>query len=542
MKSLIRLTILTSIAVLIASCGGSNNETAVTQPQPPTPEQVITGQVAGVRGATVTVVDANGRTVQLSFSGVTDDNGNFSANISEASQRQGVVAPLMVTATGGSILCDWDIDGDNDCGDGIKFGDYYPAPDGFKLRSTIVSLPNGDGTVTVNINAITELAASIAGQLSGPVLMASEIATAEQFVIEMMQSLTGTSLAGANIRTLDLISLNTVATATLSQASLVTAIYNASIQGMVDSTNTNLDNVAKVIAWLNSGIRLNEGSVRATGTLLALISDAFAAGAGIANAQLVGAGLAASDIANSIINVAIANASIYRLYGTALVGTSTPPAVPQLQAVDGQVIKGKINGGKITVVDATGAVIPIASGGITNDNGQYNASFTVGATEAGIIPPLTVTVSGVGATVTCDYNVAGANDCRKSDGTYASFGETYALASDFSISGLSPLVPATASSVTVNINPMTDLATRFAVRGATGVLTEADVTLSNTRVLGLVRAITGVNLNLLGVNLRTTPLVDLTGLQTAVLTDINVALSTFGASFLGQQWSPETHS
>ncbi|MDA1301705.1 MAG: hypothetical protein O2868_16680 [Proteobacteria bacterium] len=535
MKSLIRLALLTSIAALISSCDSSRNDTVVTQPEVDTPEQVITGQVAGVRGAAITVVDANGRTVQLSFNGVTDANGNFTATISEASQRQGVVAPLMVTATGGEILCDWDRDGDNDCGDGISFGDYYPAPEGFKLRSTIVSLPSGDGTVTVNVNAITELTASIAGQLSGPVLMASEITAAQQFVRDMLESLTGTDLGSVNLLTLNLANLNSIASATLSQTNLVTAIYNASIQGMVDSTNANLNNVASVIAWLNSGIRVSAGgSVQASGTLLTMISNSFATGSGIVNAQLISAGLAASEIANSIITAAIANANIYRLYGVALVGTSTPPAVPQLQSVDGQVIKGKISGGMITVVDATGMVIPIADGGVTDDNGEYNASFTVGATEAGIIPPLTVTVSGAGAMVTCDYDVAGPNDCLKSDGTYASFGEDYSLGSDFSISGFSPLVPVSAESVTVNINPITDLAARFTTRAAAGTITLDNVALGNTQALGLVRAITGIDLNALGVNLRTAQLVDLTGLQSALLTDINVALSTFGASFLGQ--------
>ncbi len=218
--------------------------------------------------------------------------------------------------------------------------------------------------------------------------------------------------------------------------------------------------------------------------------------------------------------------------GGGVAPTPTDPP-PDPTGIQGQATKGLIVGGTITVTDATGANIPLSTGDMTDANGTYDALFSTAAVALGIVAPLEVTINGTGATVTCDWDVDGDDDCAVGDGSYASFGSTYALPGGFTLSGFSATAPTTAGApVTININPATDIASTLALRGSGAALNISDVDVAEAQTLGLVQVLSGVNLS--GVTLGQQTLVDLTSLASASLTDANLALSIFGASVLGQ--------
>jgi hypothetical protein len=217
--------------------------------------------------------------------------------------------------------------------------------------------------------------------------------------------------------------------------------------------------------------------------------------------------------------------------GGGSVTDSGTPATRPTNGISGTAAKGIISGATITVTDAAGGSVAIASGGETNEDGTFEVIFTEAAVAAGIIPPLTVTITGGSAT--CDFDKpATDNDC----GTGIPFGATYALPEGFELDAVIPSLPAnTAASiriVTANITPATDLAATIANASAAGsALTEAEVIAANRQVLGLIQALTGVDMS--NSDLNEIPVVDVTD-PSAGASDSSYALMAFAIAMIAE--------
>ncbi|MCB1646030.1 MAG: hypothetical protein KDI36_11285, partial [Pseudomonadales bacterium] len=229
--------------------------------------------------------------------------------------------------------------------------------------------------------------------------------------------------------------------------------------------------------------------------------------------------------------------------GVADIGVSLPTPT---NGATGSAVKGVISGGNITVTDASGADISLASGTTTNADGSYRLIFTQAEIDAGITAPLIVTISGGnGATMVCDIDNANTtDDCPVGDGTFAAFGTSYTLPADFQLSGIISEIPADNPNadpvVNINVNPATDLAAAFAKAAAgTSALTATDVTTATTAVLGLIQQITGVNLAGQDLNAITIPnIAD----NTAGASDLGLALASFAAAIIADQGANESVS
>ncbi|MDA0979048.1 MAG: hypothetical protein O3B72_10840, partial [Proteobacteria bacterium] len=210
-----------------------------------------------------------------------------------------------------------------------------------------------------------------------------------------------------------------------------------------------------------------------------------------------------------------------------------PPAAP-MDGINGRVAS-RISGGIISVTDATGSDVVVASGRTTSASGEFNLVFSEFAIDAGINPPLTVTLDGSSATAVCDYNGEGDNDCLTRDGDFAAFGETYDLPAGFSLRGIAPTFPDSSTAgdrnVTVNLTAASDLATQYALNSAAGSPLDADgVNLAARQALGLVEFIT--NLPTAGLDINSIPVTDITASTIPDTPALAVAL--FGASLHGQ--------
>ena len=227
--------------------------------------------------------------------------------------------------------------------------------------------------------------------------------------------------------------------------------------------------------------------------------------------------------------------------------TATPVTPPAPQTgLNGRAVKGIIAGGAITVVDSAGADVPLASGGTSGADGSYSLLFTSEATAAGISAPLVVTVSGgPGATMVCDIDIAGTDDdCAVGDGTSVAFGESYPLPTTFAMRGIVSEIPAadtqTSPTVTVNLNPATDLAASLALDAAAGTaLTASDVAAADSQVLGLIQTITGTDLTGQTLSQITIPNVA-DSADAAAASPQSLALAAFGAAIIANQGAGET--
>ena len=223
-------------------------------------------------------------------------------------------------------------------------------------------------------------------------------------------------------------------------------------------------------------------------------------------------------------------------------GTVTVIPPPPQNGAAGQAVKGIIAGASVSVVDASGAAIGIASGGTTGADGTYSLVFTPAAIAAGITAPLAVIIDGTGATTVCDLDVNGTDDdCLTSDGvTYVAFGETYALPDGFTMTVVLSEVPADTAEedpvFTANPSPASSLAASlaYAASGDGTTLTVGNVANANAQVLGLIELVTGVTFAE-GTLLSAIPLIDLAsvGADNAETPEQSFAISAFAAAVAG---------
>ncbi len=171
-----------------------------------------------------------------------------------------------------------------------------------------------------------------------------------------------------------------------------------------------------------------------------------------------------------------------------------PPAAPQ-DGISGTV-QSRINGASISVTDANGQDITVASGGTTDGAGRFNLVFSEFSINSGINAPLIITVDAGGATAICDYDLDSDNDCQNADGTFVSYGESYTLASDFTLRGVaSTFPPATTAGdrrIQVNVSAASEIAASLAGSSGQATLTESNVDTAASQALGVVEFITGL--------------------------------------------------
>lgn len=216
-------------------------------------------------------------------------------------------------------------------------------------------------------------------------------------------------------------------------------------------------------------------------------------------------------------------------------GPSTIPVPPfedpPVSGVNGQVIKGPVEGATISVSDSSGAAIATSETETTDAAGSYSASFTVPAIEAGINTPIVVNAEG--GDIVCDYDVNGMG-CPVSEGVWAAVGDTFPAPEGMVLSGISTVVAGDdEETVAVSINIATTfVAVLVEEAAAGGTISDDMVATAEAQVLGLAQIVTGADLS--GVELRTQELPDLSAATSAELTAQNVALALFGSSLIGQ--------
>jgi len=217
-----------------------------------------------------------------------------------------------------------------------------------------------------------------------------------------------------------------------------------------------------------------------------------------------------------------------------------PVGVAATNGVEGVAVKGRISGATVTVVDANGDEVPGATA-TTAADGSYTIEFV--ATNTAIPVPIQVIVEGTGANAQCDVvNSDGSgDDCMDLDGTYVSFGETFKLPPGFAVRAVHRKLPdpvAGGSSVTINVNPLTEMATAIALADGT-TLTDEEVAAANAKVLGIVQLLfpdINVNAELAagGYGLNNIPIPDITDLEnedTANISALSYTMASVAAAF-----------
>lgn len=218
---------------------------------------------------------------------------------------------------------------------------------------------------------------------------------------------------------------------------------------------------------------------------------------------------------------------------------NSPP--PPQDGIRGRVAS-KLQNGRLTVTDANGEEVVVASGDRTNENGAYDLVFSEFEIDAGITPPLIVAVDGTGATAVCDYDGETDNDCLTASGSFAAFGARYEVPAGFGLRGLAPTFPPEDAqgdrTVTVNLSAASDLAVRYATDAAAGArLSEEGVVLAQQQALGVVEFVTGLSVG--GNAMNAIGLADLTS-AAATPSSTSLAVSLFNASLHGQVDTQET--
>lgn len=242
--------------------------------------------------------------------------------------------------------------------------------------------------------------------------------------------------------------------------------------------------------------------------------------------------------------------------------TPIPVAPPApTNGVVGQAVKGVISGATVIVEDGEGAELTLTDTVTTQTDGSYSATFSAAAVTAGIVGPLLVTIDGTGATTVCDYDdpASTTDDCPIGDGTFAAFGDTYALPDGFTLHGMIADVPEDTDLVdpivTMNLSPATTVAFELAAtQGVTSSqraqcadlpcgdpisVTAVLAKTANAQMMGILASITGISFT--GQKLNEISLIDLTNPASVSAANAqSIALSAFAAAIVGQINTTET--
>ncbi len=280
-----------SILFLLASCGGGSSDSSeniVVDPPEPSQDGIGGSVAARISGAQISVQDANGEEVVVASGRNTNSNGVYRLVFSEFEIQEGITAPLLLTldGSGATAVCDFNQEGDNDCltreGNFAAYGETYNLPDGFTLRALAPTYPpeseSGDRLINVNFSAASDLAASLALDLSGGnPLDQNTVELANRQALGFVEFTSGLSTSGSDINSIDNIDLPT-ATSTPTPA-LALALFSASLHGQVDVESSSVANYSRVVSRMISQVNPTAiGNLRSTGNYLAEALSAFVLG------------------------------------------------------------------------------------------------------------------------------------------------------------------------------------------------------------------------------------------------------------------------
>ncbi len=197
-----RIVLLLLSALLLAACDSEYDPGTIDRPlesaPPPPPEsfeeisiegRVVKGPVAG---ASLTVSDATGRSFDVTSGARTRPSGYFETTANVSSQA---AYPLILTASGGTAVCDAGYFGLADCiasdGSTARFGETYDLPAGFRLRGAIAAGAEATSPVSLASEFIIQLAEKRAG---ASVVTEEDIEVARLAATAMIEQLIGRPL------------------------------------------------------------------------------------------------------------------------------------------------------------------------------------------------------------------------------------------------------------------------------------------------------------------------------------------------------------
>ena len=216
--------------------------------------------------------------------------------------------------------------------------------------------------------------------------------------------------------------------------------------------------------------------------------------------------------------------------------TPTPTPTGATFSLNGATTKGLILNGNVDVIDAADSSTILVSGTTSATDGTYALTIPDTANFDG--PFVMVTVSGgAGAMMICDA----ASGCEDSAGTVVSFGESFAIDSNVSLSAVVP-TPSDGQSDTVNLNIFTDLAASLAQSGTLSetTLNDANAQVGNLFGLGATNPADLASINIADAG---TSVIDSADLRAGIIsggvlgavfengTDIGATLDAFRTSF-----------
>ncbi|HKI73931.1 MAG TPA: hypothetical protein VJ998_04780 [Pseudomonadales bacterium] len=318
MKSILQNIVLMSMILLVASCdSGVGNGLTNISVGVASPTNGLNGTVTKgvVSGATITVTDATGADVPIESGATTNADGTFKVIFAQAAIAAGYNAPLTVTvdAGGATAMCDYYVDGTNDCpvGDGTfaAYGSTYTLEAGLVLTGTISSVPTSSSitnpNLTVDVTPASTIATSLAQNAAAGVtlspnrtalttpagvastLTATQATSANHQILGLIQMMTGVDMTGFNLIDVPAINLNNLDATTdaAPDASYAVLAFSVGLFGLIDGTT--VTNVQTALSALLGQMSVDaNGNLQMSGANLLKLQTAVAKGIDTVNMAL----------------------------------------------------------------------------------------------------------------------------------------------------------------------------------------------------------------------------------------------------------------
>ena len=251
-KSMLTLCLCASLA----GCFGSDDDDETPTPNPEPVNAALSGAASKgiIIGGTVTAYEIVDGVVTDTVLGTatTGDDGTYSINI-EGGEAKLFKVVISVPTGGASMKCDMpdgcDVDGDGNIDvDTESFGKVIPLPADFTL-SAIASLAADATSISTNVTVLTQAAASIA-EANG---LTPEAATNANSQVAALFNISSGDVT--NVPVIDLTdadSVNGASEADLKAALTSVAVANAAATVAATQAGTNGNNLANIIAGVNS--------------------------------------------------------------------------------------------------------------------------------------------------------------------------------------------------------------------------------------------------------------------------------------------------
>lgn len=226
-KTSVSFVALLSAGLLAACGGGGGSSTSSPAPPPPPPPPPPSGQTFSVDGevakglilggaVSVTAPEDGDRVLLDGTTSTTD--GSYSLSIPATAEFDGTYVRVTVTGqTGAQMICD----APDGCGDGVVFGDTFGIGSDVSVQA-LVSAPGEGESSTVNVTALTDLAAALADDQGG--LTEEVIANANSQVADLF------GIVDSDLSSLPVIDI-TVDDVSGDDDALRSALVNAGIMG-----------------------------------------------------------------------------------------------------------------------------------------------------------------------------------------------------------------------------------------------------------------------------------------------------------------------